>query len=307
MMLTVEIRQTVSMMLALMLITGLVFGLMPEAGEATTIPIASGTERLSNYSGSAQRYEPIEIKSYSAPSGRSIGGLTFNYYKTGSSDAAFRIYVRIDGETYSTVNVVTSNYGTYSISGLDAQEIVFAARRDYASGTLYIENIEVDLYLLVELADEEARDAAVDAKNAANTAASNAANAKTSADTAAARVWDSAESKSAATLAKEARDKANEAVNAVNALQASIGPQIHKVQGFNGATATTTSSFNVIVDASGAIEFRAQREGGTWTGWTTVHNSVSVSGLTAGVNTIQVEVRNASGATATGRMIVFRL
>ncbi|RJX20166.1 MAG: hypothetical protein C4575_07045 [Desulforudis sp.] len=149
------------------------------------------------------------------------------------------------------------------------------------------------------------------ATNAAKTAAVDAKNA---ADTASARVWDSAESKSAATLAKEARDRANQALteinnvkNMVNNIQASVGPQINRVQGLNGATATTTSSFTVVVDASGATEFRARREGGTWTGWASVDNSLSVSGLTVGVNTIQVEVRNASGATATGRMIAFRL
>lgn len=149
-------------------------------------------------------------------------------------------------------------------------------------------------------ATNAARTAAVDAKNAA--------------DNAAARTWDATESKSAATLAKEARDKANAALTeinnvktTVNNIQASVGPQINRVWGLNGATATTSSFFNVVVDASGATEFRARREGGTWTGWASVDNSLSVSGLTVGVNTIQVEVRNASGATATGRMIAFRL
>ncbi|WP_041282925.1 hypothetical protein [Desulfofundulus kuznetsovii] len=136
----------------------------------------------------------------------------------------------------------------------------------------------------------------------------NAANAKTSADTAAARVWDSVESKSAAQLAKEARDKANQALIAITNLQNSMAPMILKISGYNGATCTTGSTFNVVVQAPGATEFRVKADTGNWSAWTPVSGYATATGITGnGAHTIFVEVRNAAGATASGQMTMFKL
>lgn len=177
-------------------------------------------------------------------------------------------------------------------------------------------------------AADAARTAAVDAKNAANTAASNASNAynaanaakssadaaKTSADTAAARVWDSTESKSAATLAKEARDKANQALTqinnvktVVNNLQSSVTPQIQKISGLNGATCTKTTSFTVVVQASGATQYRVKLDNGSWGSWTAMGTPTTVTVSTTGAHTVYVEIQNASGATASGHMTFFKI
>lgn len=150
-------------------------------------------------------------------------------------------------------------------------------------------------------AADAARTAAVDAKNAANTAAS--------------RVWDSTEGKSAATLAKEARDKANQAIteinnvkSVVNNIQASIGPQILKISGLNGATCTRTTTFTVVVQASGATQYRVKLDSGSWGSWTAIGTPATISGIsTTGAHTVYVEVQNASGATASGQMTFFKI
>lgn len=150
-------------------------------------------------------------------------------------------------------------------------------------------------------AADGARTAAVDAKNAANTAAF--------------RVWDSTEGKSAATLAKEARDKANQALteinnvkSTVNNIQMSVGPQILKITGRNNATCTRTTSYDVVIQASGATEFRVKADTGSWSAWVPVGSYATATGISgSGAHTIYVEVRNASGATASGQMSMFKI
>lgn len=168
------------------------------------------------------------------------------------------------------------NFGTYMHGVLPAEMTTFTAIHEAHQA---------------KLSAAEARDHAIEARNSANQALAAAT---------LSMPGNPDHGKAAAVLAKEAKDAATAALNAA-------APHLHRVRGLNGATATTTSSFSVVVDASGATEFRARREGGVWTGWTSVNNPVSVPDLIAGANTIQAEVRNAAGATATGRMIAFRL
>jgi hypothetical protein len=64
----------------------------------------------------------------------------------------------------------------------------------------------------------------------------------------------------------------------------------------------------VTVEAANAAEFRAKVDGGAWSAWTPVSSPITLTGLTAyGAHTVYVEARNASGATAAGQMVVFRL
>ncbi len=150
----------------------------------------------------------------------------------------------------------------------------------------------------------------------ANTAATQAANA-------ASRVWDSTEGKSAATLAKEARENASSAVTAANNAKASadiavnqttysgqsaaywayvasvnagtdtIAPTIKKVQGQNGATCTTSSSFTVVITASdngpdSNLRYRAICDGFD-SGWSS-SNTIALTGLTSGPKTATIRV-----------------
>lgn len=142
---------------------------------------------------------------------------------------------------------------------------------------------------------------AKEARNAANSAVSN--------------TWDSSESKSAATLAKEARDKANQALteinnvkNTVNNIQMSVGPQILRVSGRNSATCTKTSSFDVVIQATGATEFRVKADTGSWSEWVPINSTATATGISGiGAHTIYVEARNTSGVTATGQIAIFRI
>ena len=153
------------------------------------------------------------------------------------------------------------------------------------------------------------------AKSSADSAANNALNAYNAANNAAIYTWDSSEAKSAATLAKEARDKANQALteitnvkNTVNNIQASIGPQIFKVTGQNGATCTTGTSFTVVIQATNAVQWRAKVDsGGTWSSWASITSPITLSVSSTGAHTIFVEAQNSSGVTATGQMIMFKI
>lgn len=241
------------------------------------------------------------LYSYTAPTDHVITGVTFTVQLRSGS-----MRITKNGSVW-----YQGSAGTYTFWADDTEQITSIAIQ-FKSGTSISSDrrgqvTSGSVYTAAAVAGEITEIYAQQAKTSADAAKSSADAAKTAADTAAARVWDSTEGKSAALLAKEARDRANEAVTAVSALQASVGPQIHRVQGLNGATATTGSSFSVVIDASGATEFRARCEGGSWTGWTSVDNPASVSGLSSGANTIQVEVKNATGQTATGWLMVFRV
>ena len=138
-------------------------------------------------------------------------------------------------------------------------------------------------------------------------------NTYTQATNAATRTWNSTEGKSAATLAKEARDKSNEALTEINtikttidSIKSSIAPVITKTIGLNGATCTKTSNFTVTIQASGADEYRAKLDSGSWTTWDTSKN-ITLGGLTNGAHTINVQAKNSNGVVAESSMVVFKL
>lgn len=96
--------------------------------------------------------------------------------------------------------------------------------------------------------------------------------------------------------------------NKINNILSSIGPQIIKVNGRNGATATVNTTFDVVIQTTGATEFRARVENGSWSNWVPVGSHTTVTGISGtGARTIQVEARNAAGTTAAGQMTVFKL
>lgn len=222
-------------------------------------------------------------------------------------DGYYQYWRTLDYNIFLPFNTQQIRYVAYVSSFLN----------EYRNHSVSIGGVTYRVHLIG--ADQDTAQAAYDAASAANTNAYNAylaANAaKSSADTVAARVWDSTEGKSAATLAKEARDKANQALTEISnvksivaSIQSSVGPQILKVRGLNGATATRTNTFTVTVEAANATEFRARVDGGSWSAWTPVSTPIALAGFDAyGAHTIYVEVRNASGATATGQMTAFRL
>lgn len=166
---------------------------------------------------------------------------------------------------------------------------------------------------------EDAINAANNASVHAMNASTNAANAKSSADAAAARVWDSTEGKSAATLAKEARNNASAAANQTiyNGQSAaywsylaaqSTAPQINKVQGLNGATCTSGSTFTVVISATpgSGVNYRVTC-GSFDSGWVTSNAITISSGIVSGANTATVQVKNAAGAVAQATFTFFKV
>lgn len=165
------------------------------------------------------------------------------------------------------------------------------------------------------------------AVNAAQSARTAANNAQTAATLSADRVWDTSEGKSAALLAKEARDQANSNYSEIQNIQTSITniqntlsagdtqpPRILKARGLNGATCTTDSTFDVVVDAednlssSGNIEFRVKADTGAWSDWAPIENSNTAAGISGdGSHAITVEVRDEAGNTSSKNITVFRL
>jgi hypothetical protein len=114
--------------------------------------------------------------------------------------------------------------------------------------------------------------------------------------------WDEKEfrDKSAAELAKEARDKAGETQDVINTklegintnitnIKNSIPPQIHKVQGKNGATCTTNGYFTVVISASNANQYRAWDSAYSAPGWGS-SNVVTIP-IGSGARTIIVEAK----------------
>ncbi len=213
------------------LFCSILLGIMPLLGDATSLSVASYNVPTGTFTIPSGWYSH-NIFSCSAPSSNASVSLNVRY--SVPSGSAINIYVngervlrkagRVDNELFS---FESATGGGVSISVGDS-----------SGDNVTIHSGTVHYY--VNLADEEARDAAVAAKteataakNYASTAATNAANAKSSADaakssadsakseainaknianTAASRVWDSTEGKSAATLSKEARDKASAAL-----------------------------------------------------------------------------------------------
>ena len=140
------------------------------------------------------------------------------------------------------------------------------------------------------------------------TTKSDASTAKTQSTIAADRVWDAAEGKSAAALAKEARDKVNEVSTVVNTMSQAITPIIHSVKGQNGATCTTGTTFIVVTSASNATQYRARLSGGSWTSWGS-NNTITVSvGSTTGPKTIEVQARSSpTGTPASDSITIFKI
>jgi len=146
-------------------------------------------------------------------------------------------------------------------------------------------------------------------KDSTVTAGIKADNAKASADVASSRVWDTAESKSAATLAKEARDKATTVESKVNVLQQMISPDIKQVVGQNGATCTKGTTFTVVISANNANQYCARVAGDSWSSWSNSNTITVQVGSSAGPKTIEVKARNSvnPSAEAISTITIFKI
>jgi len=103
-----------------------------------------------------------------------------------------------------------------------------------------------------------------------------------------------------------------------NNIANAMPPILMKVKGYNGATATKTSSIRLVLEYANANKYRYRLNGGSWSAWQAIPSDgvVTVSGLTSpGVYTIQIEIRNEPAGyagtaplpAATGSFTVYRL
>jgi hypothetical protein len=162
---------------------------------------------------------------------------------------------------------------------------------------------------------QNAYNQAVTATNSANTAATNAANANTTLGTSAGVVQDSS-----GTVLQSARQAVTGITNIqtqISNIQNYIAPTLTKVSGYNAATVTSGTTFNVSLDYSGANEYQVKVDNGSWSGWTSLasHDTngyFTVSGIsTTGMHTIYVQIRYNGGSSvspvAKGKMTIFKL
>jgi hypothetical protein len=87
-------------------------------------------------------------------------------------------------------------------------------------------------------------------------------------------------------------------------------PTISTLAGWGGATCTTTTSVSLELDAAGAIsgqlQYRYQINGGSWTSLASLAgNRITVSGLSIGVDTINVGVDDVAGNETKKSVTIF--
>ena len=253
-----------------------------QVGESS---IASGT---SNYAGSSG------VTIY----GPSIGSFCYTANITGTISTSL---------SYSDINSIRSGLATTSdlssiLNKVDtAISYASSANTNASNAASYASSANT------KLSDSTTGLSAI--KDSTVTAGIKADNAKASADVASSRVWDTAESKSAATLAKEARDKATTVESKVNVLQQMISPDIKQVVGQNGATCTKGTTFTVVISANNANQYCARVAGDSWSSWSNSNTITVQVGSSAGPKTIEVKARNSvnPSAEAISTITIFKI
>ena len=163
-------------------------------------------------------------------------------------------------------------------------------------------------------AAETARIYAEEAKTAANSANTNASNAYTAANNAYNVANNNYNALYNGTYGLEpiynkinnTDTKIDNIETQINNMQANIAPTINSIKGLGGATCTTNSNFTVVIGASGASEYRAKVDNGSYTSWG-ASDSINLTGITEGAHIITVEARNAGGKTAKKLFSMFRI
>ena len=157
------------------------------------------------------------------------------------------------------------------------------------------------------------------ARSSADSAAVNASNAYQAASSASAYTWDAVTSKSAATLSREARDQGQSANNKLDLISASITsieknmggdvtPPLVRVRTATGATATSGSSIQAVLDISdnASSSFTYSLDNVTYTPLP-ASRVIFLPVATPGPNNIQVSVKDEAGNTGAASITIRRL
>jgi hypothetical protein len=106
----------------------------------------------------------------------------------------------------------------------------------------------------------------------------------------------------------------NNMQNTINNIQTLLPPTLKKISGYNGATATSSTTFKVTLDYTNATDYRVAVDG-NWSGWSSLSayqilGYIPVTLPSPGMHQITVQIRNGSGSTAPtdqSSMSVFKL
>lgn len=89
-------------------------------------------------------------------------------------------------------------------------------------------------------------------------------------------------------------------------------PTIQALRGLAGATATRTSSVTLEITVSdnlpGTLRYSYQINGGSWSAYADITgNTITVSGLSSGVNVIDVKVKDQAGNETQRSVTIFKI
>lgn len=269
----------------------------------------------------------------------SIDGISISTtYDRENNDSS---YSRMD---VTIVNITTgrtvASFNDYTIYGAPATITVLDTQPGAGITNTYRVIWDFDYGLVCadkEIYSDIYRPIDVEIYNAANTAATNALNAKSSADNANSNAYIAAtraqttidqtwysgayggSPESVGNIAGYIRNQQlptvinnttyNSQSAAYWAYQAAQNatPTISKVQGQNGATCTTGSTFTVVISAtpSSGASYRVTC-GSFDSGWVS-NNTITINSVASGANTATVQVKNAAGTTAQTTFTFFKV
>ena len=253
---------------------------------------------------------------FTAPLGSKIDSISAGFIEfSGTNHMYFKIDDNIIYENYNNQYNSWFSFPSTYLTNLDATTIeIGPANKIFINGGIVIG-------LKNNLPDESLVISARDAANAAKTSADNA---NTNAWTAQQNSWYSGTyggaSESVANIAGYIRNQQlptvinnttyNSQSAAYWAYQAAQNatPTISKVQGQNGATCTTGSTFTVVISAtpSSGASYRVTC-GSFDSGWVS-NNTITINrGIVSGANTATVQVKNAAGTTAQTTFTFFKI
>jgi hypothetical protein len=119
------------------------------------------------------------------------------------------------------------------------------------------------------------------------------------------------------TTANNIQSSVSSIQTSVNNITSVMPPTLNKVTGYNGATATSSTSFNVSLDYTNANEYSYKIDGGSWSTWYSLSTHDTLGYLTVpgisgtGMHTVYIQIRNnVSGQIspgAKGKVVVFKL
>ncbi|OPY63698.1 MAG: hypothetical protein A4E56_00421 [Pelotomaculum sp. PtaU1.Bin065] len=262
-----------------------------------------------------------DIWSYTVPSGQRIVAVNALVENVNNDDS---IYARLVVDGVEVDNKVCGSNKTINLDYYGPCSQILLQQRARTSGERGAGGLPnggtltIETYVASGADIVEAKNAAISAAISANTASVNAVsayNAAISANTNAINAYNMANS--ANTYAQQAATNSSNAYNiAYNTYQVIITdktpPTIQKLQGLNGATCTTSSSFHVSVTAidntSENLYAQAKIDDEGWGGWYDLpRQSLPIALGSIGPHTITVRVKDSSGNMSTASMTAFRI